>query len=155
MLIQRLNRSDPETILCVCKNSYSTAAITIGMPVMWDYVTDADGIAVTQQTAAAAGLGGRSFAGIVTTASIAIGDYGLIQTYGHCAAILVHASTSATTSTGNISKGQTLRPAVVAEFAMEPVLVTGTQANCFGNVIAGAAALTWTAASIIGFVKAM
>lgn len=155
MLIQRLNKTDPETVLICCKNTWASAALTVGMPVMWDYVTDADGIGVTQQVAAAAGQGGNAFAGIITTASIAADAYGLLQCYGHCAAILVHPTTGATTSTGNISKGQSLRPAIVAEFAMEPVAVSGTQANLFGFVIAGEAALLWTGTAIKGFVKAM
>jgi len=88
MLIQRVNRTDPEKVFVVAKNSYSTAAITVGQAVVWDYTTDADGVGVTQPTTALMKLP----AGIVETASIAAGDYGLVQVYGHNANALVSGS---------------------------------------------------------------
>ena len=36
MLLQRINRSDPEKIFIVVKNSYSTASLTNGQAVIWD-----------------------------------------------------------------------------------------------------------------------
>jgi hypothetical protein len=81
MLFQRVNRSSPEKIFVVVYNSYSTAAITNGQAVNWDYVTDQDGISVTIP-AARTTTGGIAGAGIVASASIAAGDYGLIQVYG-------------------------------------------------------------------------
>ncbi len=88
MLIQRVNRTDPEKVFVVVKNSYSTAAITVGQAVVWDYTTDADGVGVTRPTTALMKLP----AGIVETASIAAGDYGLVQVYGHNANALVSGS---------------------------------------------------------------
>jgi hypothetical protein len=89
MLFQRLNRSDPEKVFIVVKNSYSTAAITVGQVVVFDYTTDQDGVGVTQPSAALLDMP----AGIVETASIAAGEYGLIQVYGHNANALVDGTT--------------------------------------------------------------
>lgn len=89
MLFQRLNRSDPEKVFIVVKNSYSTAAITVGQAVAWDYTTDADGVGVTQPTTALITMP----CGIVEYASIAAGDYGLVQVYGHNANALVDGTT--------------------------------------------------------------
>lgn len=85
MLIQRINRSDPEKVFIVVKNSYSSAAITVGQPVCFDYTTDADGVGVTQPTTALLTMP----AGIVESSEIAAGDYGLVQVYGHNANALV------------------------------------------------------------------
>lgn len=93
MLIQRINRSDPEKVFIVVKNSYSTAAITNGQAVTWDFVTDQDGVGVTMPLARATNQG-FGVAGIVATASIAAGDYGLIQTYGYHSATRVRTVTS-------------------------------------------------------------
>ena len=74
MLFQRVNRSNPEKIFIVAKNSYSTASLTNGQAVIWDWTTDGDGVGVTLATArpARAALKGgrpcsalsRSFAGV-------------------------------------------------------------------------------------------
>lgn len=86
MLFQRINRSDPEKIFVVVFNSYSTAAITNGQVVNWDFITDQDGVGVTMPLARATNQG-LAAAGIVATSSIAAGDYGLCQVYGkHSAA---------------------------------------------------------------------
>ena len=36
MLLQRISRTNPEKIYIVVKNSYSTAALSNGQPVIWD-----------------------------------------------------------------------------------------------------------------------
>jgi hypothetical protein len=88
MFFQRILRDDPEKVFITVKNSYSTAAITVGQAVAWDYTTDADGVGVTQPTTALF----KMPAGIVESASIAAGDYGLVQVYGHNANALVNGS---------------------------------------------------------------
>ena len=93
MLFQRVNRTDPEKVFLVAYNSYSTAAITNGQAVNWDFITDADGVGVTMPLARATNQG-LATAGIVATASIAAGDYGLIQVYGRHTATRVRGVTS-------------------------------------------------------------
>ena len=78
MLIQRVNRSDPEKVFVVAYNSYSTSAITVGQAVCWDLTTDIDGVSVTRPATALLNVP----AGLVASSSIAAGDYGLIQVYG-------------------------------------------------------------------------
>jgi len=79
----------PEKIFIVVKNTYSTAAITVGQVVCFDYTTDVDGVGVTQPTTALLKL----FAGVVATPSIAINGVGLVQVYGHNADALVDGTT--------------------------------------------------------------
>jgi len=86
---QRINRSDPEKVFIVVKNSYSTAAITVGQVVAFDYTTDADGVGVTQPTTALL----PHVAGVVADTSIAAGAYGLVQVYGHNTDCLVAGAT--------------------------------------------------------------
>lgn len=88
MLFQRINRTDPEKIFIVAKNSYSTASLTAGMPVIWDYATDGDGVGVTIPTAQS----GIAAAGI-TVGTIASGAYGLFQVYGYNADAIVDGGT--------------------------------------------------------------
>lgn len=91
MILQRINRTDPEKIFIVCKNSYETAALTNGQAVIWDFHTDVDGVGVTIPTAIATNLG-IAAAGVVAE-GIAIGDFGLIQVYGFHSAAVVRAGT--------------------------------------------------------------
>ena len=93
MLFQRVNRSSPEKVFIVVYNSYSTAAITNGQAVQWDFTTDHDGVGVSIPTARATNQGFAT-AGIVATSSIAAGDYGLIQVYGYHSATRVRTVTS-------------------------------------------------------------
>lgn len=112
MLFQRINRSDPEKIFVVAKNSYSTASLTDGQAVMWDYVTDQDGVGVTKATAGVAKHGGAVAAGIAAE-TIAAGSYGLIQTYGY------HGTARGHAGTGGLSAATGIPMALVdAEFAL-------------------------------------
>ena len=81
MLFQRVNRTDPEKIFIVVYNSYSTAALSNGQAVQWDFGTDIDGVGVTRPTARATNRG-YATAGIVAE-SIAKNSYGLLQVYGY------------------------------------------------------------------------
>ena len=88
MLFARVKRSDPEKVFVVAKNSYDTASLTAGQPVIWDYAADADGVGVTKPTAEC----GIACAGI-TVGTIATGDYGLFQVYGYNADAIVDGGT--------------------------------------------------------------
>lgn len=90
MLVKCINRSDPEKVFITVKNSYSTAAVTAGQAVSWDYTTDVDGVGVTLSPAGSAqNNGGFACAGVVADASIASGDYGLVQCWGYNAGAYV------------------------------------------------------------------
>jgi len=94
MLFQRVNRTNPEKVFLVAKNSWSTASLTNGQAVIWDYTTDIDGVGVTKPTD---GTGvnshyGAAFAGIAAE-TIASGDYGLLQVYGFHSAVRVRTKT--------------------------------------------------------------
>ena len=45
MEFQRVNRTDPERIFLVVKNSWSTASLAANQWVSWDLITDRDGVA--------------------------------------------------------------------------------------------------------------
>ncbi len=87
MRIQRINRTDPEKIFIVVMNSYSTATLTAGQAVQWDYTTDQNGVSVTIPRARATSAG-AAVAGVVAE-SIALNAYGMIQVYGYCASARV------------------------------------------------------------------
>lgn len=95
MTFQRINRSNPEKILMVVGNGYTTASLTNGQPVMWD-MGDANGVNVTMPSGARRA---HAFAGIVAE-TIASGNYGLIQVYGYHPAVIVDSNTSADIFTG-------------------------------------------------------
>jgi hypothetical protein len=92
VLLQRVNRSNPEKIFIIAKNSYSSA-MTSGQAVIWDFATDADGVGVTRPTARATNAG-VAIAGVAAE-TIAVGDYGLFQVYGYHSGVRQRASTSA------------------------------------------------------------
>lgn len=145
MLIQRVNRTDPEKVFIVVKNTYSTAAITVGQAVVFDYTTDADGVGVTRPTTALLKLP----AGIVETASIANGDYGLVQVYGHNANALVSGSS-----------GTIAGIALVMQNNSFELLRLSTAIDTFGQActfafVAGQAYSTGTAAAKKVFVRAL
>lgn len=112
MLFQRINRSDPEKVFVIAKNSYSTASLSDGQAVMWDYVTDQDGVGVTKAGAGSAKHGGVVAAGVAAE-TIAAGSYGLIQVYGYHGSVRGHAGT------GGLSVATGIPVALVdAEFAV-------------------------------------
>ncbi|HLE04185.1 MAG TPA: hypothetical protein VI729_06180 [Anaerolineales bacterium] len=78
MEFQRVNRTDPERIFLVVKNSWSTASLAANQWVSWDLITDRDGVAVTKP----AGELRYSIAGVAVE-TVANGDYGLIQVWGY------------------------------------------------------------------------
>ncbi|MHC4362955.1 MAG: hypothetical protein ACYSTZ_09020 [Planctomycetota bacterium] len=117
MLFQRISRANPEKVFIVCKNGYSTAALTNGQPVMWD-MGDADGVNVTQPSAAF--KRGSAFAGIVAE-TIAVSGYGLVQVYGYHSAVIVDSSTTA-----DIYTGAPLYMSVAAFNLEGPYLASGT-----------------------------
>ena len=91
MLLQRVNRDDPEKVFIIVKNSY-TVALSNGQAVIWDIVTEKDGVSVERPTAIATNLG-IAAAGIVAE-TIGVSDYGLVQVYGYHAAVRVRVATS-------------------------------------------------------------
>jgi len=78
MLFQRVNRTDPERVFVVVKNSYSTASLSANQWCGWDVVTDEDGVSVTKIS----GLIRNAVAGVAVE-TIAHNDYGLIQVWGY------------------------------------------------------------------------
>lgn len=93
MLFQRVNRSNPEKVFIVAKNSYSSASLTNGQAVIWDWTTDGDGVGVTAATATTNVSCGVDVAGVAAE-TIAAGGYGLLQVYGYHSAVLVRTMTS-------------------------------------------------------------
>lgn len=158
MLWQRINRSDPEKCFIVVYNSYSTAAITVGQAVSWDYTTDANGVSVTKPTAAESGF---QLAGIVADTSIAAGAYGLLQVYGYHPAVRVRSMTA----TGGIyherreavAAGSMLIGGMTASFCLEGInRFTGSTVSAihiYPNAIALAAQASYTTKTIAAIIK--
>ena len=78
MEFKRVNRTDPEQVFLVVKNSYSTASLSANQWCAWDHRTDKDGVAVTK----IGGVERHAVAGVAVE-TIAHGAYGLIQVYGY------------------------------------------------------------------------
>lgn len=159
MLMQRINRSDPEKIFMIFKNTYSTASLSNGQAVIIDYATDADGVGVTLPTATnnvKALHNGSAFAGIAA-ATIAAGAYGLVQVYGYHSAVRVRSWTGGVPA---IAAGTALT-CVSAVFCLESyinyALATSslTQVNVKFAGFALAAQASWTTKAIAVFIKAL
>ena len=158
MLFQRVNRTNPEKIFLVAKNSWATASLTNGQAVIWDYTTDGDGVGVTQPTDANARAGhyGVAFAGIAAE-TIASGDYGLLQVYGYHSAVRVRTQTGTNPA---IAKGTGLA-CKSAVFCLESANAQGattstiTVHNFEWVGFALAAQAEFTTAAIAVFIKAL
>jgi hypothetical protein len=151
MLFQRINRSNPEKVFVVAYNSYSTAALTNGQAVIWDFATDADGVGVTRPTARATNAGFAA-AG-VSAQTIASGAYGLIQVYGY------HSSVRMRTVTGGTPAIVAGRPLVLnvagSVFCLESVSTASTAILTFPCAFALGATSGFTTATKAAFIKAL
>ena len=87
MLYLRVNRSLPEKVFIVVMNSWSTASLTNGQSVIWDFPGDADGVGVTRPTVRATN-GGAAIAGVAAE-TIVSGDFGLLQVWGYLFGVAV------------------------------------------------------------------
>ncbi len=159
MLFQRINRSDPEKIFMVFKNSYSTASLTNGQACIIDYATDADGVGVTKPTDTynvKALHNGAALAGIAA-ATIAAGAYGLVQVYGYHSAVRVRSWTGGAPA---IAAGTALA-CVSAVFCLESYInyasatSTLTQLNVRFAGFALASQASWTTKAVACFIKAL
>lgn len=149
---QRINRSDPEKVMVVAYNSYSTAAITNGQFVNWDFITDIDGVGVTMPLARATNAGVAG-AGIVASASIASGAYGLIQVYGYHSSVRVRSVTGGTPA---IAKGTPLFANVAGSvFNLESAATSSISILKWPIGFALAANASWTTLAKAAFIKAL
>jgi hypothetical protein len=121
MLFHRINRTNPEKVYVICKNSYSTADLSAGQVVSWDYVTDKDGISVTKPS----GILLNAPAG-VAIAAIASGDYGLLQVWGHNAAVRMSGGSGYGTSKVTAGSPLFLKTSGFALFAQATVASNAT-----------------------------
>jgi hypothetical protein len=97
MLLQRVNRKEPEKIFIEIQNVEGATATT-GMPVAYALGASMDGV---QATIANAAGDYPQFMGVVV-ADIANNDYGLVQIAGYCNSILLsNAGTSITVTAGD------------------------------------------------------
>lgn len=158
MLFQRINRSDPEKIFIVAKNSYATASLTNGQATVWDYATDADGVGVTKPTdgTGRAGHYGTAFAGIAAE-TIAAGDYGLLQVYGYHSAVRVRSHTGGNPAIA-AGTGLSCKDAVFA-LASAPPNASATSTVTVHNYewvgFALAAQASWTTKAVAVFIKGL
>lgn len=158
MQFMRANRTDPEKIFMVFKNSYDTASLTNGQLCAVDYATDANGLGVTKPTARSTTHNGNVIAGVVA-ATIAAGAYGLVQVYGYHSAVRVR---SATGGSPAIAAGRPLYNAAAAVFCAESArfICTTCSANTKVSVLSSigfalAAQASWTTKAIAAFIKAL
>ena len=158
MLFQRINRSNPEKMFISVRNSYSTASLTNGQAVIWDWTTDIDGVGVTLATATENVAAGIDIAGIAAE-TIAAGDYGLIQVYGYHSAVRVRTITSTGhvyhESRAAVAKGTRLAGGLTAIFGLEGVTPAETAQVIHGCGFALAAQASYTTKAIACFLKCL
>src|SRR3990167_3536035 len=158
MLFKRINRADPEKIFIIAKNSYSTASLTNGQAVIWDWTTDVDGVGVTLATATENVSCGVDVAGVAAE-TISSGDYGLLQVYGYHSA--VRARTMTTTShvynesLAAVAKGTPLVGGITAVFCLEGVTPAETAQVLHPCGFALAAQASFTTKAIAVFLKCL
>lgn len=126
MLFKRVSRSQAETVFIVVKN-VSGSTITAGYSCVFDVGASADGVRVTQ--ASAADL--QAYAGVADS-SIANNAYGLVQVYGYRSSAYIYSST------GSSVGGDNLTP-VAAEWGITPSATVGT-AKAFAHLMAAVTA---------------
>lgn len=138
MLIQQLNRTDPEVILFNVKNVDGGGSITTGMGVaLVATAASGDGVNAVKSTAALA----NAFSG-VAKADIAINAYGLVTAWGYAASVAISQSVGSWT----ITAGDTLRlagaaghftsvitPQAVSTQMYKYVIATGAVADTISN----------------------
>lgn len=158
MLFQRVNRTNPEKIFIVVQNSYSTASLTNGQCVIWDWTTDLDGVGVTLATATENVSCGIDVAGIASE-TIASGDYGLLQVYGYHSAVRVRTMTTTShvynESLAAIAKGTPLVGGISTVFALEGVTPAETAQVLHPCGFALAAQASFTTKAIAVFLKCL
>lgn len=158
MLFKRINRADPEKIFIVVKNSYSTASLTNGQAVIWDWTTDCDGVGVTLATATVNVSAGQDVAGIAAE-TIAAGDYGLLQVYGYHSAVRVRTLTSTGhiyhESAAAVAKGTPLVGGITAAFVLEGITPAETAQVLHPCGFALAAQASFTTKAIACFLKCL
>ena len=158
MLFQRINRTNPEKVFIVAKNSYSTASLTNGQAVIWDWTTDVDGVGVTLAIATENVSAGQDVAGIATE-TIASGDYGLLQVYGYHSAVRVRTMTTTShiydESLAAVAKGTPLVGGISTVFALEGVTPAVTAQNLQPCGFALAAQASFTTKAIAVFLKCL
>lgn len=158
MLFQRVNRTNPEKIFLVAKNSYSTASLTNGQAVIWDWTTDGDGVGVTLATATENVSCGVDVAGIATE-TIASGDYGLLQVYGYHSAVRVRTMTTTShvydESLAPVAKGTPLVGGISTVFALEGITPAESAQVLHPCGFALAAQASFTTKAIAVFLKCL
>ncbi len=150
MIFQRINRTSPEKVFVIVRNSWTTAALTNGQAVQWDFGTDLDGVGVTRPTARATNAG-LAAAGIVAE-GIASGEYGLIQVYGYHSAVRIRRKTGGP----DVAAG---RPLALSSgggiFALCSFSTAAASVDHFPCAFALSANTTVTTAAGAAFIKAL
>lgn len=121
MLIQQLNRTDPERVQLIVKNVDGGGSITTGMGACFP-ITGAsiDGISSVKATAALA----RGFVGVATQ-DIAINGFGLVTAWGQVNSVQIsNVGTSITTTAGDQLKASAVAGMFFSSVAAE---TTSTQ----------------------------
>lgn len=152
LLFQRISRTSPEKIFVVVKNNFSTAALTIGQAVQWDFAGAADGVSVTRPSARATN-GGFAACGVVADQSIAIAGFGLVQVFG------IHSSARMRTVTAgspNIAPGRPLALASAGSvFCMESMSTAAAAIKIFPMAFSLATTTGFTTNARAAFIKAL
>lgn len=123
MLIQQLNRQDPERVQLVVKNVDGGGSITTGMgAALVATAASGDGISAVRTTALAGNA--NNFCGVAAM-DIPINGYGLVTAWGYAASVLISQSVGSYTIT-----------------AGDVLIQSATQVGAFTSVVTNAALST-------------
>lgn len=119
MLIQRVNRSDPEKVFIMVDNGEG-ATLPSGGAVIWDTTTDANGVLVRQPDTAKL----HAFAGCLDASMASVtGSYTLCQCYGYKSDALVFQTDT------TMAAGLELVPTAAKDYLATVVTDTATNAT--------------------------
>lgn len=128
MFAQKIQRGQSEMQVANLRNAEASTAITVGQPVCYDYTTAGDGVGVLLPTTAHL----QFPAGLVKSASIAAGDYGLVQFYGHSEDAAVEGTTA-------VAIGDPLKITNAVAYLTKATLVTNAIGQFKAAFVAGEA----------------
>lgn len=129
--MQSIQRGQPVYEVSNLRNTEASTALTVGQPVCYDYTTDADGVGVLLPTTAHL----QFPAGLVESASIAAGEYGLVCTRGHFAYGAVEGTT-------DVAVGDPLIITNATAYLTKATLVTNAIGQFKACFVAGGAQTT-------------
>lgn len=146
MIIQRINRTNPEKVFVVVRNDH-TATLTKGRPVVYKFDGTRDGLDV-EDTVTGTAAKNHLVAGLADK-DIAAGDYGLAQCYGVRTDAVILKCGIASSDNGILGDAMVLATAISALSGVATGAISGYFPGfILGETMASSAATATTTATV-------